>query len=119
MSYLNQDELDRFEQRLISLRDELERLLEASKSETAPVDLDQPIGRLTRMDAIQQQKMAEASRRRNEIRLKQISAALGALRKGDYGYCVRCEDEIGNERLEARPESPLCLDCQNELEAGG
>jgi len=97
-------------------RDNLEQLLRSTREGTQPVDLDEPIGRLTRMDAIQQQKVAAANRRTHDIRLQQVKQALAAIERDQYGLCRRCEDPIGYPRLEARPESPYCLDCQGEID---
>jgi DnaK suppressor protein len=70
------------------------------------------------MDAIQQQQMAQAGRRSLERRLLQVKAALAAWQRGEYGECQSCGAEISYARLKARPESPLCLDCQSASEAG-
>ena len=98
------------------LKSELEQLLEATRDGTRPVELDEPIGRLTRMDAIQQQSVSAANRRSIDLRLRQVVQALELIRRGDYGSCLRCEDPIGYARLEARPESPYCIDCQDEID---
>jgi len=116
MNELTQGQTDRLRESLHALRDDLERLLHSTREDTKPVDLDQPIGRLTRMDAIQQQKMASATRSELDIRLRQVLQSLGAMARGTYGSCRKCEDPIGYPRLEARPESPYCLECQDEID---
>ncbi len=103
--------------RLTALRDELESLLQLNEEGTRPVDLNLPIGRLTRIDAIQQQQMAQAGRRSLEVRLRQVEAALACHERGEYGACQTCGEPIGHARLAARPETPRCIDCQGELEA--
>ncbi len=103
---------------LEDIRLEIEAQLDASCEDAKPVDLDQPIGRLTRMDAMQQQNMTKAGRRSLEARLKQIAGALAGVQTGDYGFCVRCDEPIGYPRLRARPEARLCVRCQEHLEAG-
>ena len=40
----------------------------------------------------------------------------GDIEKERYGLCRRCGDPIGYPRLKARPESPYCLDCQDEVD---
>ena len=102
---------------LLSLRCELGQLLTDSQQSSKTVDLDQPIGRLSRMDALQQQAMAKANRAGTERRLKLIESALIAIKQQRYGECRRCEEPIGYPRLKARPESPFCLDCQGQIEA--
>jgi RNA polymerase-binding transcription factor DksA len=44
-----------------------------------------------------------------EIRM--IEAALGRIERGTYGICVSCGDEIGEERLNVLPATPMCRDC--------
>ena len=56
---------------LTALIRELRALVESARDGSKPVDLDEPIGRLSRMDAIQQQSMAEATRRAAQQRLAQ------------------------------------------------
>ncbi len=101
---------------LLALRDELNLLLIESAPSSQTVDLDQPIGRLSRMDALQQQAMAKANRVGHQQRLVLVEAALIALKLERYGECRRCEEPIGYPRLQVRPESPFCLECQKQSE---
>jgi DnaK suppressor protein len=101
---------------LHTLQAELEAQLANASDRTDTVDLDQPIGRLSRMDALQQQAMAKEQQRRNKLKLSQIKQALAALEEGDYGLCRSCEEPIGHRRLSASPETPFCLACRAELE---
>ena len=113
---LTDTRLTELQNRLMALREELTALLESTREGSRPVSLDEPIGRLTRMDAMQQQSMSTANRSRAALRLRQVEQALGLARKGDYGICRRCEDPIGYARLSARPESPYCINCQDEID---
>jgi len=45
-----------------------------------------------------------------------VEAALQAIKMERYGECRRCEEPIGYSRLDVRPESPFCLDCQKQSE---
>ena len=98
------------------LEAELRQSLQATKEGTQVVDLDEPIGRLTRMDAIQQQNVSAANRRSADLRLRQVLQALELIQRGEYGRCRRCDDGIAYPRLEARPESPYCIECQDEID---
>ncbi len=113
---LTEKQIAELQTRLTALREELTALLESTREGTRPVALDEPIGRLTRMDAIQQQSMSVANRHQTDLRLRQVTQALGMVQRGEYGLCLRCEDPIGYARLSARPESPYCLDCQDEID---
>lgn len=110
---LTEAQVEELLQELRALQEELEAQLSESKAHSAPVDLDLPIGRLSRMDAIQQKHMAEANRRSAQLRLQQIQAAFNVAKEGEYGWCRQCEGPISYRRLKARPESPFCLECQS------
>ncbi|MCP3984347.1 MAG: TraR/DksA family transcriptional regulator [bacterium] len=102
---------------LEKLRQELTTHEAATEQSARPVDLDQPIGRISRVDALQQQQLAKTQRDAARLRLQQVAAALDRLERGDYGECISCGEEIEFRRLKARPESPLCLPCQRRREA--
>jgi len=98
--------------RLEVRRAELEQLTTNHHGDARPVELDQTrTGRLSRMDALQAQAMAAATERRRQVELERIDAALGRIASGDYGFCARCGDDIGLERLESDPTTPLCIAC--------
>ena len=95
---------------LLGMRDELRDMLDNADENTAPVELDQTQqGRLSRMDAMQQQAMADETQRRRHVRLAQIDAALARLDDNEYGYCVTCGEEINADRLALDPSVALCL----------
>ncbi len=102
---------------LLRLRVELGEQEVASGDSSQPVKLDpSAVGRLSRMDALQQQSMAVEERRRRAVRSQQIAAALAAVEQESYGACRRCDEPIGYRRLKARPESPFCIPCTGQLE---
>ena len=102
---------------LSQLRLDLKVAMSQSADAAKPVTLDQQsIGRVSRVDAIQQQKMAEANRRRQRLRLSHVKQALEALDRDEYGECRRCQEPIGYARLKARPETAICMACQTALE---
>jgi DnaK suppressor protein len=109
---LSAKDRDRLHASLLALADELRALLESFREDAQPVDLDEPIGRLSRMDAIQQQSMAMANRRSSEQRLARVEAALRRIDEDEYGDCLECGEPIALARLDAQPEAMLCVDCQ-------
>jgi DnaK suppressor protein len=119
MNELNKQQLAELHQDLLGLRKELQELLENSSAGAQPVSLDEPIGRLSRMDAMQQQSMVQANRRTTQTRLIRIEAALRRHASDEYGFCMGCEEEIGYARLKAQPEAPFCIDCQSNKETRG
>ena len=117
MRELSNNEREELWDDLLKLKQELSLLESATREGAKPVDLDEPIGRLSRMDALQQQAMSAANQRRNRLRLQLVSAAL-KMEPEEYGYCQRCDEPIGYARLKIRPESPRCVTCQNQAERG-
>ena len=92
------------------MHDISERIVEY-KQLTKPIPPSEGIGRLSRMDAMQQQSMDTAKEVRRIERIKLIKAALKRLEEGDYGYCLNCDATISNGRLRLDPSFSLCIDC--------
>ena len=77
-----------------------------------PVVLDQTTqGRLSRMDAMQVQAMAIETKRRREVGINRIKAALNRIKEGEFGFCLNCGDEIAVKRLDIDPSTPTCISC--------
>ena len=91
---------------------ELRALRDSSRESRAPVTLDQQsVGRLSRMDAMQQQSMDLAKEERRAKRLAILAAALKRMDEDEFGYCLKCGEDIPPARLEVDPAVPLCVDC--------
>ncbi len=105
-------DLDKARERLAARRAELEALSELSAEARATVMLDQQaVGRLSRMDSMQQQAMAAAQERRRRHDLARIDMAERRLRSGDYGHCTECDAEIPDGRLAIDPMAERCVRC--------
>lgn len=108
---LSDEELRELKSLLEQARTDAERSLSSSTEDAKPVDLGLSIGRLSRVDALQQQHMAMARRQRTERQVEQIGAALARMAAGTYGACIKCGEPIGYLRLRGRPEALVCRDC--------
>ena len=105
-------DIDAMRQALVDERSRLESSSASTSDRRDPVTLDQQsVGRLSRMDALQVQAMAQAEEGRRQQRLRLIDAALGRIDEGEYGYCVACGDDIAPKRLMSDPAAPRCVDC--------
>lgn len=106
---------DRLEIARKRLEDELAEIEagdELSSDARRTVELDQQsVGRLSRMDALQNQAMAQATSRRRSARRQRILAALCRLDEGEFGYCTECGEEIPRGRLALDPTHPTCVTC--------
>lgn len=98
----------------------LDQALGETAAAAAPVALDQSsVGRLSRMDALQQQAMARGMRDRMAVQRRGLQAALARLEAGTYGRCCQCQADIPQERLITDPAVVFCSDCLAEREASG
>ena len=104
MDDLTDKEIDGYKTRLEQLQSELTALIEQGDDETGPVELDQTsVGRLSRMDAIQRQAMAQETERRRRNELRKIEAAIDRIVEGEYGYCISTGELIPRARLDLDP----------------
>lgn len=104
-------------ERLSSERKELLHDAEVTAHERDVVVLDQTtVGRLSRMDALQNQAMQQETERRREVEINRIDAALQRLNGDEFGYCISCGEEIQPKRLEMDPATPVCVDCAHKAE---
>lgn len=102
-----------FRVRIEAEQQELRMLSDAGRDSRAPVVLDQQsVGRLSRMDAMQQQSMDLAREERRKARIAMLAAALCRLDEDEFGYCLACSEHISLQRLEIDPAVTLCVDCQ-------
>ena len=91
---------------------ELRALRDSSRELRAPVTLDQQsVGRLSRVDAMQQQSMDLAKEERRAKRLAILAAALKRMDEDEFGYCLKCGEDIPPARLDVDPAVTLCIDC--------
>lgn len=101
-----------FKQRLLRRRDDIFDIRSVSDASRRPVELDQTrVGRLSRMDALQEQAMSLETERRRKLELQRIEAALQRIEEGDFGYCLVCGEEIEVKRLDLDPTLPTCVAC--------
>ena len=112
---MEEAEIEQFRMRLLRLRAELHDLDDTSKEATRPVELDQTsVGRLSRMDAMQSQQMAQELARRRRQQLARIEGALRRIESGDYGCCSVCGEEIDVRRLALDPTNARCVKCADK-----
>lgn len=100
--------------RLLAERAALLGMSGAAAASRDPVALDQAsVGRLSRMDAMQQQAMALATERRRVAALARIEAALARIDAGEFGWCIRCGEVIapGRLALDAAAAAAACVGC--------
>ncbi|RMD92288.1 MAG: TraR/DksA family transcriptional regulator [Alphaproteobacteria bacterium] len=90
--------------RRAELVEEIREIEAQLRSETTPDDDDRAIER-------EADEALEEKERLDQLEIQQIDAALKRIEEGEYGYCVRCGEEIAPERLDLLPHTPFCARC--------
>jgi DnaK suppressor protein len=110
-------DISSYKQRLEERLRQIEEGDVARKDDRKPVELDQTtFGRLSRMDAMQQQAMSQAAGRMAQVEKQRIKAALRRIEEDEYGYCVLCGEDIAEKRLNFDPSVPTCIECAEQAE---
>ncbi len=76
-----------------------------------PISPDNAIGRVSRMDAINNKSIVDAALRKAKERLKGLKSSLDKLDSKDFGVCVKCKNNIPIERIFIAPQSSFCVNC--------
>lgn len=108
----------KFHVRLVAELGEQPAAIADVHASTATATLDQSsVGRLSRMDAMQQQAVAQDLLARLDLRRRKVTAALGRVEAGSYGKCCECQAVLPLDRLEADPAAVFCQECAEERDA--
>lgn len=89
----------------------VEKHIQDLKELTKPIAPENAIGRVSRMDAINNKSVNEAALRTAENKLKSINRAMEIIDDPNFGKCVRCGNDIPPGRLMIMPESTRCVRC--------
>jgi DnaK suppressor protein len=109
---MNDAETARFRKLIATRLAELEKDDALGQDGQKVVTLDQQsVGRLSRMDALQNQAMAKATQARRDTEMRRLKQAMQRLEDGDFGYCDDCGDEIALKRLALDPAANRCITC--------
>jgi DnaK suppressor protein len=108
MRTINKEDIkQQIEEKIIKLKDDINKLIELTK----PISPDCAIGRISRMDAINNKSINEAALRQRQTQLKALECAFNHVDDSDFGKCVNCCREIPLGRIMLMPESKKCVTC--------
>ncbi len=85
--------------------------IEELRELTKPIAPDCAIGRISRMDAINNKTINENALRKAENKLKGLEVALQNVNDTDFGICVKCRKSIPLGRILLMPHSRFCVHC--------
>ncbi len=81
---------------------------------TKPISPENAIGRISRMDAINNKSINDNALRQARIKLEKLKLALHKLPNPEFGLCTRCKETIQEARIMLIPESTLCVNCASK-----
>lgn len=114
--HLSSKKIDTLKEVINEILHKIEKDIIDLKESSRPVAPDNAIGRLSRMEAIGQKSVTEASLRRAEMRKQKLLETLKRIDKDDYGICLECDELIEWSRLQSLPESVVCMECLKEAQ---
>lgn len=112
MKHLTPEQIAELQEELERQLARLERSMRTTEEAMEPVELDQAaVGRLSRIDSLQNQGLTRNLQERERVKLAQIQGAFRRLTEGTYGLCITCGSEVPFGRLYVVPEAPTCTAC--------
>ena len=113
---LKKKELKRFREILLAKKAEILRNAKRTLSEDMTLDSDDLPDEMDLASSEYLQSFTFRLRGREKTFLKKIDHAIAKIDEGTFGVCEGCEEPISAKRLEARPETTLCIRCKEDQE---
>ena len=113
---MNKTQLKKFRKLLEQKRDDILRRAQQTLSEDMTLDANELPDEMDLASTEYLQSFTFRLRGREKSFLSKIQKAIEKIDQGDFGQCEECGEEISLKRLEARPETTLCIRCKEEQE---
>ena len=108
---MNKKEKKQFKEKLLETMAQVKTDIEKLEELTQPIPPENAIGRITRMDAINNKSVNEANLRRARVKLSRLELSLRKMDSPSFGKCIVCGKTIQTGRLMFLPESTKCVRC--------
>ena len=113
---MNKQQLKKFKQLLTEKRDEIVKKAKQTLEEDMALDANDLPDEMDLASSEYLQSFTFRLRGREKVFLDKIDQALRKIEDGSFGVCEECGEEISVKRLEARPETTLCIRCKEDQE---
>ena len=90
-----------------------EKLIQEYTELTKPVEPENAIGRISRMDAINNKSVIEAALRKTKDKLEKLKFALSKVDDDDFGLYIKCKKPIPLGRVLIMPQARTCVNCSH------
>ena len=109
---MNKKELFQIKKKIEEEINNTELLIKNYKNLTKPISPENAIGRVSRMDAINNKSVVEEVLRKTQTKLKELLQTKNQIEKGnDFGQCIICKEKINIQRLFIMPYVKKCIKC--------
>jgi DnaK suppressor protein len=116
VTYMKKTELKRFRAILEEKREAVVRRARETIDQDMTLDASELPDEMDLASSEYMQSFTFRLRGRERVFLQKIEKALKKLDEGEFGVCEDCEEPISIKRLEARPETELCIRCKEDQE---
>ena len=116
---MNRDELEKYRERLLTLRRDLAGGVSTLRAEGLALGTDGTQDVADEAANTYARQMLLGMSERERAMLREIDAALDRVDDGSFGTCEECGDPIGEARLRVVPHATLCVDCKADREGRG
>jgi DnaK suppressor protein len=113
---MNKTQLKKFKTLLLEKRDEIVKKAKQTLEEDMTLDANDLPDEMDLASSEYLQSFTFRLRGREKSFLDKITKALAKIEDGSFGTCEECGEEISVKRLEARPETTLCIKCKEDQE---
>src|SRR6188768_4194050 len=113
---LKKKDLKRFREILLAKKKEILRNAQRTLNEDMTLDADDLPDEMDLASSEYLHSFTFRLRGREKVFLDKIQRALERIDEGSFGNCEECGEEISSKRLEARPETTLCIRCKEDQE---
>jgi DnaK suppressor protein len=113
---LTKKEIEKFQQLLEKKREAVVANAKKTLNEAMVVDPNDLPDEMDLASSEQLQSFEFRLRGREKAHLNKLDLALRKIKEGTFGICIECEEPINKKRLEARPETQLCIRCKEDQE---
>lgn len=108
---MTKQELKDVKEKVVQEIDKTEKSIEDYRDMTKPIAPENAVGRISRMDAINNKSVAEAALRQAEVKLINLQNVLSSADGSDFGLCLKCQKPIPIGRILIMPQSRYCVNC--------
>lgn len=108
---MNKTQIEKIKRKLQSEINSTQEKINEYTELCKPIAPENSIGRVSRMDAINNKSIVEAALREAKNKMQDLKSMIKKIENTDFGYCIKCKNTIVFERLIIRPESTFCVNC--------